>query len=167
MVDVAERQETRLGPVLWSWSSHTESETEPGDSEADPVSATGTTYVALHDTSVTAWSADEPGYAIPSYYAQRDHESATLPHAAVCPTRIRVYHSTTVGATLRVQSTARSWVEIDLPVTSGYEWTEATAYLEADPAPDVHRANVIALVKYDSGGSCDVRCHVGHFDGQL
>lgn len=166
MVDVAERQETRLGPTLWTWSSHTENATAAGDAEAPAVSSTGTSFVALHDTSVTAWDADEPGFAMPTYYAQRDHERGTLAHSAVSPVLIRVYHSTTVGATVRVQTTARSWVDIDLPVTAGYEWTQATAYLECDPAPDVHRATAQMLVKHDSGGSCAVRYVACHFDGR-
>jgi hypothetical protein len=157
LLDVPERQTARLGPVIWSWSSHTEQLTEPGDGEADPIASSGTSLVSLHDSSVTAWSADEPGFAVPGYYAQHDHEAGTLPHSAVLPLRIRIYHETTVGGTVRVQVSARSWVDIDLPATSGYEWTTTTALLESDPAPDVNRTNGMVFFAHDSGGGVNMR----------
>lgn len=157
LLDVAERQTARLGPVIWSWSAHTEDATEPGDSECDPLASSGTSLAAIHDSSVTAWSADEPGFAVPGYYAQHDHEAGTLPHSAVIPVRVRVYHETTVGGTLRIQVTARSWVDVDLPVTSGDEWTTVTAVLESDPAPDISRTNGIAFFAHDSGGGVNLR----------
>lgn len=163
LLDVAERQATLLGPALFQWSSHTEGSTAPGDAEADPVDSSGTSLASIFDSAVSEWSADEPGFAVPCYYAERDHEVGTLPHSSVVPLRLRVYHSTTVGGTLRVQTTARSWVDIDLPATSGDEWTTITAYLEADPAPDVHRATLQIFHGHDSGGSVALRYLIGQW----
>lgn len=157
LLDVAQRQTERLGPIIWTWSSHTEEDTEHSDAEADPVVSPGASFGAIHDSSVTAWSADEPGFAVPCSYAQRDKEAGTMPYAAAVPVRIWAYHETTVGGTLRVQVTARSWIDVDLPVTSGYEWTTATGFLESDPSPDVVRANGICLLKHDTAGGVNLR----------
>lgn len=157
LLDVAERQTTLLGPTIWQWSSHTEGETEPGDAEADPITNATTAAQSVCDSAVSSWSADEPGFGLPCYYAERDHEVGTLPHSSVAPVRVRVYHDTTGGGTARVQTTARSWVDVDLPATTGYEWTTTTAHLECDPAPDVVRANGMVLYWADSGGSVSLR----------
>jgi len=163
-LDVAERQAKKLGPILWTWSAHTEQLTEPADSEADPFSSTGTSFVSLFDSSVTAWSADEPGFIVPGAYAMRDKEHATNPHAGAIPVLIRAYHDTSVGGTLRIQVSARSWLDVDLPATSGYEWTVAAGWLECDPSPDISRTNGMGLLKHDAGGSVDLRYVVAEYD---
>jgi hypothetical protein len=164
MLDVAERQSERLGPILWTWTAHTEQLTEPSDSEADPFVSTGTSFVSVFDSSVTAWSADEPGFSVCASYARRDKEHATLPRAGAIPVLVRVRHETTVGGTVRIQVSARSWLDVDLPVTTGYEWTLAAGFLESDPAPDVNRTNGMAFVKHDSGGSVNLRYIVVEYD---
>lgn len=163
-LDVAERQATKLGPVIWTWSSHTEQLTGPADAEAAPLSSTGTSFISLFDSSVTAWSADEPGFIVTGAYAMRDKERATNPHAGAIPVLIRAYHQTSVGGTLRIQVSSRSWVDVDLPVTSGYDWTLAAGWLECDPAPDVVRTNGMGLLKHDTGGSVDLRYVVVEYD---
>lgn len=90
----AERQRTRLGPIIASWSAYAESLAEVTDTDTDPVQVTSTSFVGLSiGSAITSWSTDNPGYSISGHYARPMPENSPLRArtSASIPVRARVY----------------------------------------------------------------------------
>jgi hypothetical protein len=99
------------------------------------VAALSSGFVSLLNPSVSTWSASEPGWPIPGYMAApqvtASHEASRGGSICVVPVRVVVYYrSNGDGSTLRVMSSPRSFVDVELP-DAAEGWTSVCGYLEA------------------------------------
>ncbi len=155
----AERQNDRMGPAVLQWSAYAESTMGLTDTKPDPVTTTSTTYVGLHDSSLTAWDADEPGYAIPAAYAQQfatSEDGLVLPKAACVPVRLRVWANFAgAGAatgSFKIQGTSRSMLTLDIAQSTTLAAYEISGYLECQrDGGDSSYVNLIPFLKTDDG----------------
>lgn len=161
----AARQAERLGPILASWTSYAESLAEVGDTVQDPIQITSTSFVGLSvGSSVTSWSADAPGWPIVCYSPPAPENLSTrLDGAASIPVRIWAEVRWTAGGpntgVIRFQTSARSWVELELSQSViGSTWTEVevSGWLEAAVAPDDAAVLGVDLAKV-TGGTLEAR----------
>lgn len=166
---VARRQTAKLGPRLWSWSSHAERLAEVADTDPDPVEVTSTSLVSILGTTQTAWDPDAPGWDIVGAYCRSPNNLATRMRGNACAIPVRVWvharFTTNLGVktgVVRFQSTARSWVEIEVPESSTWAWYSATAYLEANESSRDADAIVQVLARV-SAGTMQIRYHCGEF----
>lgn len=163
---VAERQGQQLGPIVASWGSFSETLAEVSDTDPDPIQVTSTSYVGLSiGSSITTWSADGPGYAVPGYYALRNPENlpSVLNGAGTIPLRLRVHARFTGPGSntgyLKFQVTARSWVILEVDQAAvGSTWTDLklTGFIESMVAPNDFTVNLQDFVKV-SGGTLELR----------
>jgi len=162
----ASKASQELGPKIASWTAYGEDVAEITDTTPDAITTSSTTFVGLSmGTTITAWSADHPGFDIAGHYAQRSPEclATRLDGAAAIPVRVRV-HARFSGAgsntgVIRFQTTERSWVEIEVDQsTVGTTWTEitTTGWLESSVAVDDPEPVLVDLCK-TTGGTLEVR----------
>lgn len=167
-LDVARRQADRLGPIVFQWSPYSESG-NPGsvataDFPPDPYTTTSTSETCLWDTSITAWSAQAPGFAVPGHYALRFKEcdpEQILPGLAeaVIPVRVNVWAKITSGTGyVTVQSNDRSRIRMSI-TGSSYAWHTVTGFLECQAhGSDAGTINGMIFGDADGlGGTLSVR----------
>lgn len=160
----ARRQQRELGPVVAEWSGWDESTQDVDDLEAAGVSTTSSsTFVDMLQTSVSAWSADNPGWSISSGGNAREHTTASnlleLRDLDACvPVRIRIYARRTVGGTSRVRFVSQGYSVAEIEVgSSTYAWYEATGYLRCGLGPE--DASVMQMLgrTFSGGATLTVR----------
>lgn len=163
---VAHRQSQQLGPIIAYASCFGETLAEVTDTEPDPWTVTSTSYVGMSiGSSITTWSSDGPGYAVAGYYSRRNPEnlSTRISGAAQIPVRLHVYCRFSAAgsdiATIKFQSTARSWVEFKVEqsvVGDTWGWRTITGWLESMIAPDDPLPNLQDFCRV-SGGQFECR----------
>ena len=159
LIGAAQRQLDRVGPLVCSWSAWTDHTATPTQSEG-VVTNTTTTDALLWSTSVSAYDADQPGLAVPCYYAIRYDEVALMPvTVAVVPVRITVNYTTgnTGTAVLAVHSSARSAAVITLPNAASATWYSITTQLEAMRDPGDTDVLLQAFFKCGTGTTVSIR----------
>lgn len=156
MMQVAARQGERLGPRLFGFYAWDEDEAAIWEqTDATPIAITSATFVDIFDTSITTYSADNPGMIIGAAHAQLhrlcDPNMVMRGLAAVVPALVRFDASMSGGTgTIRVQSGLYEW--IDVTIGSGARALhEAVGYLESQVHADHAWANVQIFARVTAG----------------
>lgn len=165
---VVERQRQRLGPILWTWHNYLEGQAV--DVTEALRNTSSDTFVGIIDNNVTAWGADEAGFAMPGHYAIPRDRQVVSQRIGLIPVRIWVYGlNTTASETgeVQVQTSARSWITVT--VSDSLAWYTTTGYLECQRTSDdgTDYANAVPLFRRESGSvTCRVHaiiCEYGAF----
>jgi hypothetical protein len=145
LLHVARRQTQRMGPRLAHWYAWDEASAAPTAEDAVAFQATTTTRRpswGFADVNQT-WNANAPGFAVPPTRRAPENLPSRVAGAASSPVRVRCYcrWTATGSATgyLRIQTTARSWVELVISqatIGTDWRWVSVTGWLETDVAPD-------------------------------
>lgn len=163
---VAARQSARLGPMIASATSHSESTAEVTDTDPDPWETSSSSFAGMSlGSSYTAWSANAPGYPVFCYAPPAPWNLSTrLKNSAVIPVRLRLHcRFTGAGteiATVRFQSSSRSWIDWTLQQADiGSAWTdvETTGFLESGVAPNDKTVNLMDFFKVSGGATFQAR----------
>lgn len=136
--DTAVRQADACGPVFAAATFDIPKTRGPDESLTAmgiQIASGSSGFVSLLNPSVSTWSATEPGWPIPGYLAapqvSASHEASRGGSICVVPVRVIVFYASNGDdATLRVMSSARSFVDVPLP-DSSLGWASACGYLEA------------------------------------
>lgn len=153
MMQVAERCSERLGPRVLSWSSWNEStHSTILDTENDPVTVTSASFVDLLDSTITSYSASNPGFVVAGAHAQLQRLCGPYVsdgRFAVIPVRVRVEASQSSSTgTVRVQC-GQGYV--DVSITGARAWYTATGFLRSQVYPDDAAAPLVVLISSGSG----------------
>lgn len=142
----AARQTERVGPRLARWSAYDELDAEPADSTPDPVQVTSSSFRRVSwgvANTNTTWDANAPGFDMPQSRRAPENLPSRVSGAASSPVRARVYcRFTTSGSqvgVLRLQSTPRSWIDVNIrqaTVGTTWQWVAANGWLETAIAGD-------------------------------
>lgn len=136
--DTACRQADAHGPVFMGAVFDLPKTRTPDDSLSGmgiQIASGSSGFVSLLNPSVSTWSEDEPGWPIPGYLCapqeSSSHEASRGGSICVVPVRVVVYYrSNGDDSVLRVMSSPRSFVDVDLP-DSAEGWASVCGYLEA------------------------------------
>lgn len=165
-------QRQRLGPMLLHWTAFEENlSTYATDYTAR--TTTSDTFVGVVDPSLTTWSASSPGFSMSCGGYARDWRSAGYfvfrDRTAAIPVLVRVRgQGITAGtSTVRVQTSACSFVDVVLPV-GAVDWQESYGWLEVGINPDQASNAMIFMRHVGASGSCSVEAvQVYHCAGTI
>ena len=141
MMDVANAQALRLGPVLIHWTSHDEDGEDVRMTECEPVEIDSDTLQCIHNTAITRYSVDQEGFSLAAgaYARVRPHNDPVgMPSSGVIPVRVRVYASTGDGSTagvVRLWSAPYQWIDVVIPAGTSYAWREMFGYARVGRGP--------------------------------
>lgn len=133
--DIADRQHTRLGPVLCQWTSWVETGASVSATEIPSVTTTSATFVNLLTTSLTAWASTSPGWSLSSGSQSQQFKSSSAKRElrgenACVPVRVWAYCSRTGASDATLQFQTATYSIVTLTVTSGTAgWVSATGFL--------------------------------------
>jgi len=135
LANVFDRQHYRLGPILAQWSAWTEASQGVAATEAAPVTATSMSYADLLNSTITDWSATNPGWSLSSGGTAQQFRSSnakreTRNKNACIPVRVWLWcwRTGTTDATIRLISEHYSVAELTVgSATPG--WRSVTGFL--------------------------------------
>lgn len=141
-MEVAERQSERLGPRIAHWTCWDESDASIWDqAEGNPWTTSSASFVEITPSASPAATYDTTmrGHVVGGAHAQLhrlcDPSLIMRMQGAVVPARVRVDASRSAGTgTVRVQCGEYEWV--DVSITGGRAWYEATGYLASQVHAD-------------------------------
>lgn len=155
VLDVPEAQSLRIGPQLISWTNWNEDDATLAGPGIPALVTTSASFQRVPDLATTTWGADRPGWSLSAgAYARRLDEchefwSTPSPDGSI-PVMVHVYGgcgSATAG-TLRLQSSAYSWIDVALTTTEG--WHRAYGHLRCGMGPGDDTV-CTAFIRRDSG----------------
>ena len=168
LMDVAQYQQLRLGPQLWSWSSWDEDAEAKSVTEGAPVTFGSSTFATVANSSISAWSASQEGQSLSSgAYARNQALNAMASHGAI-PVRACIYAATPLGTagTVRFQTGAYDWVDVTLPSNSAAGWYTAYGHAAVGRGPG-QSTQLMVMGRRDSGISSLSLYHASlHYGGQ-
>jgi len=123
------------GPMLAYWTCWNEATATVGATEGVAAQSTGTSFVDILSTTITSWSADDPGWSMSSGGTARTLEQSGPLELrdvnAVVPVICRAYMKSGGGgttATVRFQTETYSICELTTS-SSTYAWVEQLAWM--------------------------------------
>lgn len=172
LLATAAAQRQRLGPMLLHWTAFEETlSTFATDFAAR--TTTSDTFVDVIDPTLTSWSASSPGFSVSCGGYARDWKDAGYfvfrDRTAAIPVLVRVRgRGITAGtSTVRVQTSACSFVDVVLPVGST-DWQESYGWLEVGISPDQASNAMIFMRHVGASGSIEVEAvQVYHCAGTI
>lgn len=158
MLQVAQRQNERLGPRFWIFTAWDEDEANIWQaSEATPITSSTTSPADLWDPTITSFDADNPGFVISGAHAlvhRLNDANLIIPgtNRAILP--VRFFFDAELasgnGGWIRVQTGAFEYEDIE--ITKSRDWYTAVGLVECQVYDDHAEVNGQVFLWHDSGG---------------
>lgn len=162
----AHHQAERLGPFVLSWGpwesdeDHYAAENSLMEDEAEPWVLTGTVAMREVLSSTTTYGPTLPAWVVAASQAQLHRYSEPDQvlrggNRAVVPVRVAVRARWTGAAgrgTVRIQSSAVEWIDVDFDASGDLETREVVGWLESQAAADQEGAELQVFVQLTATG---------------
>lgn len=144
VINVAENQRKRLGPMIMNWNNYNETSTPPsGSYEIDTIAPGGSSLRSILSSSHTTWAPNQPGWVMP-YYLNHDTADDFLimqGKGSVIPCRAQIFGRVTTSnttGTIKFQTSQASFYDFFITGTqaSNQFFETPTMFLECNTAPD-------------------------------